>query len=250
MENVFTKLARGALDLLLPLNCAVCHREGRVLCEGCEQALPALEDPYCTVCADPGPLRLGRSCADSPLEVDGIRAPYLYEGPVRELIHALKYGNVRAAAPELGWLLALYIESLDLRPDVLVPVPLHRRRERERGYNQSELLAKGLSARVCSSATGAASADSKLPTSGRHEGSRGAETKHRGRLRKPIAAQRSHRCLDRRRRDDGQHDVGLRRSVEGCRRRLSVGRGAGQTATSYERTSARACRPVIREGEG
>ena len=148
MENVFTKLARGALDLLLPLNCAVCHREGRVLCEGCEQALPALEDPYCTVCADPGPLRLCRSCAYSPLEVDGIRAPYLYEGPVRELIHALKYGNVRAAAPELGWLLALYMESLDLRPDVLVPVPLHRRRERERGYNQSELLAKGLSERA------------------------------------------------------------------------------------------------------
>ena len=251
MENVFTKLARGALDLLLPLNCAVCHREGRVLCEGCEQALPALEDPYCTVCADPGPLRLCRSCAYSPLEVDGIRAPYLYEGPVRELIHALKYGNVRAAAPELGWLLALYMESLDLRPDVPGPraaTPAARARARLQPVGAPGEGAQR--ARVCSSATGAASADSKLPTSGRHEGSRGAETKHRGHLRKPIAAQRSHRCLDRRRRDDGQHDVGLRRSVEGCRRRLSVGRGAGQTATSYERTSARACRPVIREGEG
>ena len=55
------------------------------------------------------------------------------------------YRNLRAAAPELGRLMALYLEAQPIRAEVLVPVPLHRWRERERGYNQAELLARELS---------------------------------------------------------------------------------------------------------
>ena len=66
------------------------------------------------------------------------------EGTVRDLVHALKYRDLRAAAPELGRLLATYMEASPLAAEVLVPVPLHRRRLRERGYNQSELMAREL----------------------------------------------------------------------------------------------------------
>jgi ComF family protein len=66
------------------------------------------------------------------------------EGAIREAIHGFKYRGIRAAAPELGRLLANYLESSPLPGDVLVPVPLHRRRLRSRGYNQAALLAREL----------------------------------------------------------------------------------------------------------
>jgi ComF family protein len=67
------------------------------------------------------------------------------EGAIREAVHSLKYHGVRAAAPQLGQLLAQYLEGHPMPGDVLVPVPLHPRRLRRRGYNQSALLAREVS---------------------------------------------------------------------------------------------------------
>ena len=67
------------------------------------------------------------------------------ERVIRELVYSLKYRNVRAVAPELARLLATYLESNNIPGQVIVPVPLHARRLRERGYNQSDLLARELS---------------------------------------------------------------------------------------------------------
>lgn len=145
MSALLSKLAGSVLDLLLPLSCAVCHRQGRMLCRGCETALPRLEKPYCSTCAAPGAVRVCPSCAAIPPPIDGIRAPYLFDGAVKDLVHALKYRNLRAAAPELGRLLASYLESNPVPGDVLMPVPLHRWRHHQRGYNQAELLARELS---------------------------------------------------------------------------------------------------------
>jgi ComF family protein len=64
------------------------------------------------------------------------------EGTIREAVHRLKYNNLRAIAPILGELLADFLDSQQVPGQVLVPVPLHRRRERQRGYNQAHLLAK------------------------------------------------------------------------------------------------------------
>ena len=67
-------------------------------------------------------------------------------GAVRDMVHGLKYRNLRAGAPEMGRLLGKkYLESNPPAADVLIPVPLHARRERERGFNQSELLAREVS---------------------------------------------------------------------------------------------------------
>jgi ComF family protein len=66
------------------------------------------------------------------------------EGPIREAIHKLKYRNLRAAAPELGSLLADYLATTPVPGGVIVPVPLHSHRLRSRGYNQSALLAREL----------------------------------------------------------------------------------------------------------
>lgn len=66
---------------------------------------------------------------------------------MRKAVHHLKYGHFKALAAPLGQLLAQYVESQPIAADVLVPVPLHSRRLRERGYNQSALLAVELGRR-------------------------------------------------------------------------------------------------------
>ena len=83
------QLPRLALDLLFPLQCLGCQREGKLLCESCEKELPRLESPYCQVCAQPNAQMECRWCQQSPLSIDGIRAPYLMQGPIREGIHSL-----------------------------------------------------------------------------------------------------------------------------------------------------------------
>jgi ComF family protein len=63
---------------------------------------------------------------------------------VRQAVHQLKYQNLRALAAPLGDFLAEFLETSDIAADVIVPVPLHSKRLRERGYNQSALLARKL----------------------------------------------------------------------------------------------------------
>ena len=141
-RDTASRIAGAALGLLLPLSCTVCRRDGRFLCPTCEPELPALKEPYCSVCADPSVAGLCDWCASSRPGMDRVIAPYLMDGPVREMVHRLKYNNFRAAAPDMARLMANHLEARSLAADLLVPVPLHRRRERSRGYNQAELLAK------------------------------------------------------------------------------------------------------------
>lgn len=136
--------ASAALDLLFPFRCVVCRREGAYLCDDCAEGLPRLRPPYCRICANPGePSPCGWCAAHAPA-IEGITAPYLMEGPVREMVHDLKYRNIRASAPVLARLLWLHLRGRPLAADLVVPVPLHPRRLRHRGYNQSGLLASEL----------------------------------------------------------------------------------------------------------
>ncbi len=83
-------------------------------------------------------------CIGWQAEIDGIRAPFKFDGAIRQAIHELKYRNLRALAVLLTQLLNDYLTTSPVPGEVLVPVPLHRKRLRERGYNQSRLLAQEL----------------------------------------------------------------------------------------------------------
>ena len=61
------------------------------------------------------------------------------------MVYSLKYRNVRASAPRLAELMSAHILDRSIAADIITPVPLHPSRKRERGYNQSELLARGIS---------------------------------------------------------------------------------------------------------
>jgi ComF family protein len=78
------------------------------------------------------------------LAIDGIRSAFLFEGSMRQAIHELKYRSHQSLAETLARLMADYWRANPLPGDVLVAVPLHPARLRERGYNQAELLAHAL----------------------------------------------------------------------------------------------------------
>ena len=137
-------LARSALDLIFPLHCLGCRREGSVICGDCANGLKRLEQPFCPTCAQPHTSGTCRWCRGKPPAFDSLRAPFLFEGVIREGIHRLKYRGLRAGGEPLGQLLSDYFQGTPIPADVVVPVPLHPGRLRRRGYNQSSLLARRL----------------------------------------------------------------------------------------------------------
>jgi len=139
------KLKGIALDLLFPQYCVGCGREGEFLCYSCRQSLPRITSPLCPRCGRPQPSGiLCPGCVSWPAKIDGIRSPFRFDGVMRQAIHQLKYRNLRALAVPLAKLLRDYITNNPMPAEVLVPVPLHQKRLRERGYNQSSLLAREL----------------------------------------------------------------------------------------------------------
>ena len=142
VRGLAEQAGRTLLDALYPLECAGCGGSGKVICDRCAEELPWLAPPYCRVCAASSESELCQACAQSGRRFDGIRAPFRYDGSIRQAILALKYGGIKAAAPQLGDMLADYLEANPLSGDLIAPVPMHSSRRRERGYNQAELLAR------------------------------------------------------------------------------------------------------------
>ena len=139
---------RALVDALYPLECVGCGSSGKIICHACSVSITPLSAPFCRVCGTPGEFDRCRICTESVRNFEGVRAPYLYGGAVRRAILALKYGGIKAAAEPLGDMLGEYLDANPLPGDLLIPVPMHPRRRKERGYNQAELLARRVE-RIC-----------------------------------------------------------------------------------------------------
>jgi len=131
------------LDLLFPQRCLICKRGGHVLCPLCLRSIQPLRPPFCPHCCTRlSPYAQCRNCQYGALRLSMLRVFGSYEEPLRSCIHALKYdGQTRLAEP-LGKLLAQAYVTHRLRADLIIPVPLHKEREQQRGYNQATLLAR------------------------------------------------------------------------------------------------------------
>ncbi len=139
------KLKGMALDLLFPQWCVGCGKEGDFICYSCCRSLPQIIPPLCPRCGKPQPSGiLCPNCVGWGARIDGIRSPFRFDGVMRQAIYQLKYRNLRALAALLAKLLNDYLGTNPVSGEVLVPVPLHQKRLRERGYNQSSLLAQEL----------------------------------------------------------------------------------------------------------
>ena len=136
-------------DLVLPPACPVCRaRLGSAsgLCADCWQGVRFLERPWCERLGTPLPIDLGpgilsaAAVADPPAFARA-RSAVSYEGPVPDLVHALKYADRTDLAPMLGAWMARAAHELVADADMLIPVPLHWGRLARRRFNQAALLA-------------------------------------------------------------------------------------------------------------
>ncbi len=153
------KLSEALLDWLYPPACCACGKlltrpfypelAHRHFCPDCLKDLPFIPHPVCPVCGYPGVegnYKGCTSCSDKTFAFVRHWALLAYDYPVREAIHTMKYRNRPDVAKGFGFLMAQALpESFPEQVDCMVPLPLHRRRLWQRGFNQSALLGKALS---------------------------------------------------------------------------------------------------------
>ena len=140
------------VDLCLPRSCAGCQRidtqPQRSWCLACWKKIPWAISPLCPICGRPftdspdSPDHLCGECIEPAFHFDTARSAELHEGIIRTRIHQFKFGAQMEWAPPLVELLEIAYAGWELpAPDLIVPVPLHLKRLKERGFNQSGLLA-------------------------------------------------------------------------------------------------------------
>ncbi|MFT3781423.1 MAG: double zinc ribbon domain-containing protein [Nibricoccus sp.] len=153
MKTLLKRLARDLGDVTFPPICVSCDGlveagEFQHVCTKCAEKFDFVSEPACYVCGHPfyGELAGERMCPHceglSPSFRQG-RTCVLFKGPARALVHELKYHRGLYALGDIKAVIKRCARVLELvRGAILVPVPLHSRKERERGYNQSLLLAE------------------------------------------------------------------------------------------------------------
>lgn len=148
------------LRTIYPPVCLLCGDDGMVidgdvrdLCESCHEALQ-LNEQGCLRCGIPLQQAGGvcGSCLKKPPPFDSLLTPYLYREGIKDLLIALKFNQKLSHARLLGELMSErftdHLATVDVLPDAIVPVPLHAKRQRERGYNQSLELIRPLAKRL------------------------------------------------------------------------------------------------------
>jgi len=134
---------------LLPATCILCNSPGQTghdICDTCLQHLPRVV-LCCHQCAEiletqsSWPMLCGR-CLSHPPAYDRTYAPFIYQGAIRHLITTLKFGADYKNARLLGHLLSDYLHDSADKPDCIIPIPLHKSRYRERGFNQAIEIAR------------------------------------------------------------------------------------------------------------
>ena len=138
-----SQVGQALLDLIYPPRCPGCGRMGFAFCERCQAQVELIAPPICRRCGCPLPQEgLCSRCRTLPSSLEGIRAVAVFADPLRQAIHALKYENNTTLAAPLGvMMVGLWRRGGLPQTDLILPVPLHTRRQAERGYNQSSLLA-------------------------------------------------------------------------------------------------------------
>ena len=149
----------GLWDLIYPHNCLFCKKHlktrsvSQVLCPQCQSGIEVNKPPFCIKCSrhledvTDKPLSLCRECRRAHYHFDRAWAITFYNETMQQLIHLFKYGNKTWLRKHFAGLMTSFLRnySVDMnRFDLIVPIPLHGTRLRERGYNQAELLCEDI----------------------------------------------------------------------------------------------------------
>lgn len=149
LENIpVKKINKSILDILFPVACISCKRNGAWLCENCFFKIKKTTEQVCGVCER----RItpdGRTCQECKKKssLDGLLTCASYkQNSIARTVHFFKYRFIDDLHIPLGNLMASVMQKTDTPlPDLILPIPLHKRRLRWRGFNQSSLLARRLS---------------------------------------------------------------------------------------------------------
>lgn len=151
------QLKERILNLLYPRRCPMCDgvlaKNEIYICKACIPKVQVVGEVHCMKCGKMLAQEEAEYCADCLCHAhvfDRGRTIFVYDGPVKKSIYRFKYARRKEYAEAYAYFaereLGDFIRSV--KPDVLVPVPLHRVRYRKRGYNQAELFAKALGRRM------------------------------------------------------------------------------------------------------
>lgn len=152
-------LLSSLIDIIYPPRCCICtdfleeHPAGRGdICDECFISFKELAHPFCSICAEPFKSKveedhLCERCLRKRPFYDELRAPYLYEEKLMKAIQLIKYSGKSYIVKSLGPLLGVYAKNLIsiTKNMIIIPVPLHRKKIRQRGFNQSGLFVKAIS---------------------------------------------------------------------------------------------------------
>jgi len=153
--NLLVNAVRGLTDLVFPRACAGCGGpvgdESPHICWNCLASLWPIQRPYCSICGDPiwGCVEhefICAACSARRPGFDAARSAMHYDGRMAEILQEFKYRRASHLSHDLAVFLLQCVRThySIASIDALVPVPLHRRKERERTYNQARLLARDL----------------------------------------------------------------------------------------------------------
>lgn len=150
MKEEWKEIVTAGLDLIFPPSCNHCdERTGggeNLLCEECCSQLKRIRRPYCSCCGrvfpGTGDNHLCGDCLTPSWAFDTARSIFAFEDVIAGLVHTLKYAGDMSALDTIKWISGRSTVLQDFEiPDIILPVPLHKKRLRKRGFNQALLLA-------------------------------------------------------------------------------------------------------------
>ncbi|NTV37217.1 MAG: ComF family protein [Anaerolineaceae bacterium] len=132
-----------AIDMVYPPNCGGCDRSGLRWCQTCREQSMKIEKGYCPVCGIPQTgFVICKNCKDFPKEFTAMYSVFMFVGPIRHAVHKLKYRQDMGLGEVFAGEMITAYQKLGWNADLVVPVPLGRKRYSERGYNQASFLAR------------------------------------------------------------------------------------------------------------
>lgn len=146
-------MIQAILDIIYPVRCPICTEivipKGNFICSSCKEKLPYVREPKCMKCGKPIDFMEKEYCSDCQRKryhYDKGYALWVYNEALKHSIARYKYHSKKEYAKfYIQEMLQLYGDKIiQLAPDVIVPVPIHRSKRLERGYNQADILAKGI----------------------------------------------------------------------------------------------------------
>ena len=151
-HSMIQQVFETAITFLFPAQCKVCYRNIGLestpyLCKGCCDNLTIVSPPWCEICGIQDVDGVCNECATNPPRFGKLRTIAFYDAILQKIIHLYKFEKRKTLANHLSTMIVKHQpKDCNFKEyDYILPIPLHKNRLRERGFNQSALIAQGIS---------------------------------------------------------------------------------------------------------